>query len=371
MRPATNVPLRRAVGLLAGMPTGLAGIGWICLAPAVGPARARRVTAALVRLERTRLATWYDHPVGGGRGGRAYLALRGLLGTLGGYLTITGLFVGVLFLYGGARELVSGDSDLIPLRFPGVHLTGSSWAYGLVLGLVALAASIWWSTRLIAMERHLADRFAGPDRSEAMARRIAELTASRSGIVRAVDDERRRIERDLHDGVQQRGVALAMLLGRARHRADPVLLDQAYTECRLLLDELRDVAWQVYPTALDSLGLHAALAEVADRSAVPVTIEYGPAVRLASEIETAVYFVAREAITNANKHAGAGTIVVDLRLEQGEATVTISDDGRGGAAEDGGGLSGLARRVRALDGTFDVDSPPGGPTKVTARLPCG
>ncbi|RAY11500.1 two-component sensor histidine kinase [Actinomadura craniellae] len=364
------MPVRRAVGVLAGVPTGVAGLGWVCVAGAVGGGRARKVTAALVELERMRLAAWYDHPCGGGRGGRVYLGLRGAVGALGGYLAVAGLFVAVLLLHGGVVQLVSGDADLVPLEFPGVRLTGSSWAYGLGLGTVALVLAVAWSAALIRLERRLADRFVGPDSDEAMRRRITELTASRSGIVRAVDDERRRIERDLHDGVQQRGVALAMLLGRLRHAADPALVDQAYAESRLLLDELRDVAWRVYPTELDSAGLRAALAEVAERSTVPVTVDHALSGRLPPEVETALYFVAREAITNAAKHAGARAIEVVLRGGAGEVTVTVSDDGRGGARPDGGGLSGLARRVRALDGTFAVDSPPGGPTRVTARLPC-
>ncbi|MFD1935974.1 sensor histidine kinase [Nonomuraea mangrovi] len=371
MRRAATTPLRRATGLLAGMLTGLVGLGWSCVAWAVGEERARRVTASLVRIERARLDAWYDHHPGGGRGGRAYLVLRGLVGLTGGYLAATGLFVAGLLLYGGAQQLLAGDADQVPLEFPGVRLTGSSWAYGLVLGVIALALSAGWCAVLVGMERRLADRFLGPDPSEAMARRIAELTASRTGIVRAVDDERRRIERDLHDGVQQRGVALAMLLGRARHTADPALVDEAYAESRLLLDELRGVAWQIYPTALDTLGLRAALEEVADRSAVPVRVEYALAWRPAREIETAVYFVAREAITNANKHAAAGMIVVEVREKEGEVAVTISDDGRGGAVRGSGGLSGLERRVRALDGSLTVESPEGGPTTVTARLPCG
>ncbi|MFE3455080.1 sensor histidine kinase [Nonomuraea sp. NPDC059194] len=371
MRRAATTPLRQMIGLLAGIPTGLIALGWACVAWAAADARARKVTASLVRLERARLAAWYDHRPGGGRGGRTYLVLRGLVGLLGGYLAGTGLFVAALLLYGGAVQLLSGDADLVPLAFPGVRLTGSSWAYGLVLGAIALALSSGWCATLIAAERRLADRFLGTDPNEAMARRIAELTATRSGIVRAVDEERRRIERDLHDGVQQRGVALAMLLGRARHTGDPALVDEAYAEARLLLDELRGVAWQIYPTALDTLGLRAALTEVADRSAVPVRVEYTVAERLAPEIETAVYFVAREAITNANKHAEAGMIVVEVREEEGEVAVTIADDGRGGAVPGRGGLSGLERRVRALDGSLAVESPEGGPTRVSARLPCG
>ncbi|MER5622599.1 ATP-binding protein [Streptosporangium sp. NPDC002544] len=119
-----------------------------------------------------------------------------------------------------------------------------------------------------------------------------------------------------------------------RHTADSALIDEAYAESRLLLDELRSVAWQVYPTILDTLGLRAALTEVAERSAVPATVRHALSDRLAPEIETAVYFVAREAITNADKHAGARTITVDLRAGEGEVIVTISNDGRGGASPD-------------------------------------
>ncbi|MEV5323674.1 histidine kinase [Nonomuraea fastidiosa] len=130
-------------------------------------------------------------------------------------------------------------------------------------GAVLLAVSILLLLAMAALERRLATYFLGPGPQELMRARIAELTATRSGIVEAVDDERRRIERDLHDGVQQRGVALAMLLGRARHARDhdrmAELVAQAYTESRRLLDELRSVAWRVYPTALDELGLRATL----------------------------------------------------------------------------------------------------------------
>ncbi|MBB5631285.1 sensor histidine kinase, partial [Sphaerisporangium krabiense] len=159
----------------------------------------------------------------------------------------------------------------------------------------------------------------------------------------------------------------------ARHDADPArsaaLVAQAYDESRRLLDELRSVAWRVYPTALDELGLRAALAGVAERAGVPVTVRYGIAGRPVSEIETARYFVAREAITNAIKHAGARDILVVVEEDEGTVRVAVTDDGAGGADPAGGGLSGLARRVRALDGAFTVDSPPGGPTRIAATLP--
>ncbi|MEU8383144.1 histidine kinase, partial [Streptosporangium sp. NPDC048865] len=341
------------------------------------PAAANRRAARLVALERARLAACLGHDVGRMpvRSGYAYLALRATFGTFASCVTFAGLFVGLLFLSGGVGELLSGESSLIPLRYPGVRLTVDSGPLGTAYGLVLLGLSGLWGAATVAAERRLATYFAGPGEREAMRRRIAELTATRSGIVRAVDDERRRIERDLHDGVQQRGVALGMLLGRARHGADPAavaaLVDQAYAESRRLLDELRDVAWRIYPAALDELGLRDALAGVAERAGVRVTVRYGLEERPVSEIETAVYFVAREAIANAAKHADARGVLVVLSEDGHAVTVEITDDGRGGADPTGGGLSGLERRVLALDGVFAVDSPPGGPTRITATLPRG
>ncbi|MGJ6965187.1 sensor histidine kinase [Streptosporangium sp. G11] len=370
--------------------TGAAGFGFLCVAGVLvailwawpaGRRAARRFAAAgtarLVALEGARLAAWFDHdahavPV---RSGYGYLALRATFGTFASYLTFVGLFVGLLFLSGGVGGLLSDASYEVPLRYPGVRLTVDSGPLGTAYGLVLLGLSALWGAATVVAERRLAAYFAGPGEREAMRRRIAELTATRSGIVRAVDDERRRIERDLHDGVQQRGVALGMLLGRARHGADPAavtaLVDQAYAESRRLLDELRDVAWRVYPAALDELGLRAALAGVAERAGVPVTVRHGLAERPMSEIETALYFVAREAIANAAKHAGARRVLVVLSEDEHAVTAEISDDGRGGADPAGGGLSGLERRVLALDGVFEVDSPPGGPTRITATLPRG
>ncbi|WP_406313632.1 histidine kinase [Streptosporangium sp. NBC_01639] len=374
---SANRVARTLLGALAGMALGVVELAFLCLVwpaavlpvarPAVG-----RVAARLMAAERTRLALWLDHDTTR-TGGHGFLAARAALGVLGGYVCAAGLFVSGLFLFGGLWDLVSGESESVPLEFPGVKLITSSWALGLTTGVVLLLLVVLWILAVGAVERRLAARLLGPDGPELMRRRIAELTATRSGIVRAVDDERRRIERDLHDGVQQRGVALAMLLGRARHSPDQArtaeLVAQAYTESRQLLDELRSVAWRVYPTALDELGLRAALAGVAERSNVPVTVHYGLTARPASEIETALYFVAREAITNAVKHAGAHDILVVLTENERTVSVTVSDDGRGGAVPSGGGLSGLARRVMALDGDFTVDSPEGGPTKVAATLP--
>ncbi|MDP4506839.1 sensor histidine kinase [Nonomuraea turcica] len=369
--------VRVLAGVFLGMALGVVELAFLSVAwpasmvPAIRPAAARGL-ARLVSVERARLARWFGHETSG-EAGYGFLAARATLGVLGGYVCASALFLTGLLLLGGSWDLAWGESEQVPVNLPGVKVVTSSGVLGVTSGLALLALTALMILAVGSLERRLAGRFLGPDRHEQMSRRIAELTATRSGIVKAVDDERRRIERDLHDGVQQRGVALAMLLGRAQHSSDHdttgELVAQAYAESRHLLDELRSVAWRIYPTALDELGLRAALAGVAERSSVPVTVHYGLAERPVSEIETAVYFVAREAITNAVKHAGARDILVVLSEDERTVRVAISDDGKGGAEPSGGGLSGLARRVLALDGEFVVDSPPGGPTKIVATLP--
>ncbi|MEV4174110.1 sensor histidine kinase [Nonomuraea sp. NPDC049709] len=370
--------VRVPAGVLLGMALGLAELAFLCVAgpaslvPALRPVVARGL-AGLTALERARLSTWLGHDTTRRDGGYAFLAARAVLGLVGGYACAAALFLTGLLLFGGTWDLLWGEPEPVPVELPGVKIVTDSGVLGLTGGIGLLAVTVFMILAFAALERRLAEHFLGPGSQELMRRRIAELTATRSGIVRAVDDERRRIERDLHDGVQQRGVALAMLLGRAQHSREhdrtAELVVQAYTESRQLLDELRSVAWRIYPTALDELGLRAALAGVAERSSVPVTVHHGLTGRPASEVETALYFVAREAITNAVKHAGAHDILVVLSEDERTVSVAISDDGVGGADPSGGGLSGLARRVQALDGTFTVDSAPGGPTRVTATLP--
>jgi signal transduction histidine kinase len=247
--------------------------------------------------------------------------------------------------------------------------------YILVAGLVLLFLEIMGFIGLVALERRVARQTLGPSPIELLEHRITELAETRAGIVAAVDQERRRIERDLHDGVQQRLVALAMLIGRARRGRSPELLGellrQAHDEAQEALGDLRDVAWRVYPTGLDSLGLRDALSTVAERAGVPVTVRYDLRERPATQVETAVYFVVCEAVTNAAKHAAARAVTVEILREGTVIIVRTRDDGCGGADPAGGGLSGLARRVAALDGRFRVDSPTGGPTTITAELPCG
>ncbi|MFC4061793.1 sensor histidine kinase [Planomonospora corallina] len=247
-----------------------------------------------------------------------------------------------------------------------------------VWGLVLLFLEVMGLVGLVVAERELALRTLGPSPAD-LRRRIAELAETRAGALAAVDQERRRIERDLHDGVQQRLVALAVLLGRARRGRSPELLEellgQAHAEAQAAVADLREVAWRVYPSGLDTLGLEEALAGVAGRAGLPVELRYGLRERPPGPVETAAYFVVSEAVTNAVKHAAAGAVTVEVggRVVEGTETVVVrvTDDGRGGADPAGTGLSGLARRVAALDGRLLVDSPAGGPTVVVAELPCG
>ncbi|MFD8592106.1 sensor histidine kinase [Streptomyces sp. NPDC059637] len=243
-----------------------------------------------------------------------------------------------------------------------------------LLGGVLLFLDVQGLLALEAFDARLARECFGPSERELMQRRIDELAASRAAVLQAVDAERRRIERDLHDGVQQRLVALAMLLGRARRGRTPEqadsLLEQAHQESQEVLTELREVAWRVYPTALDTLGLQEALAGVSERCAVPVRMDFAIAGPLPVSVGTAAYFVVSESVTNAAKHSAATEVLVSVRKHGPVLVVRVEDDGVGGADPAGVGLTGLHSRVRALDGRLHVHSPLGGPTTITAELPC-
>ena len=207
-----------------------------------------------------------------------------------------------------------------------------------------------------------------------VARLDAELRASRMRIVAAGDTERRRLERNLHDGAQARLVGLAMLLGEAR-RSDPAevprLLDQALAELRSSLSELRELARGIHPAVLTEKGLDAALYALAARAPVPVTLDTNGNGRLPEHVEVAAYFAVAEALTNIAKYARASEATVRVRRSDDRLIVDVGDDGVGGAdAANGSGLRGLADRVAALDGAVWVDSPPGRGTRVHVEIPC-
>ncbi|WP_344864803.1 sensor histidine kinase [Planomonospora alba] len=291
-----------------------------------------------------------------------YLAARAPVGLLGGLVTaLLGVGGGVA----GALAWSWGRGR----PFDGMLPTAPLLAYAALGGTVLLFLNLSGLVGVHALERRLAQRMLGPDPTEALRRRITELAESRAGVLLAVDAERRRIERDLHDGLQQRLVALSMLAGRAR-RGRPELLTQIHEQAQQALGELREVAWRVYPSGLDALGLADALAGVAERADIPVKVVCELPARPPAAVETVSYFVVSEAVTNAVKHARATAVTVEVREHGSMVVVRVRDDGAGGADPAGGGLSGLARRVAALDGRFTVDSPAGGPTTITAELPC-
>jgi signal transduction histidine kinase len=205
--------------------------------------------------------------------------------------------------------------------------------------------------------------------------RLEELRASRSRLVEAGDAERRRLERDLHDGAQARLVALALLIGRARTRAGADselrdLLERAAGELQTSLDELRELARGIHPAVLTDRGLAPALRSLADRATVPVTVDVAVP-RLPGAVECAAYFVASEALQNVAKYAHATRASIAVRRSGARVVVEVADDGIGGAdASRGSGLSGLADRLGALDGTIAVDSPAGRGTRLLAEIPC-
>jgi signal transduction histidine kinase len=212
-------------------------------------------------------------------------------------------------------------------------------------------------------------------RARVLRGRVDDLRSARQRIIAAADAERRRIERDLHDGAQQRLIAVAVTLGLAESRieSDPKsaaqLVAQAREEAQLAVKELRELARGIHPAVLSDHGLGAALEALASRAPVPVEVSGVPPDPVGNDIEAAAYFVTAEALTNVAKHAHADHAFVELSLEPDALRVQIRDDGVGGADPDGGGLHGLQDRVEALDGRLEVDSPPGGGTAVTVVLP--
>jgi signal transduction histidine kinase len=260
---------------------------------------------------------------------------------------------------------------------PGVEaswwLVVIGWAGVVVVPLVARG--------LVTVDVGLARCLLGPSRGEqvvALSQRVQTLTLTREATVDSVELERRRIERDLHDGPQQRLVAIAMDLGMARAKLgkDPVgtreLLDRAHASVKEAIIEMRQVARGIHPPVLTNRGLDAALSALAARSVVPVTVRVDVAPRPQPTVEAIAYFCVSEALTNVAKHSRATSARVDVVRADSTVVITVTDDGVGGADPTRGtGLVGLHDRVAAVDGTITVSSPPGGPTVLIVRLPEG
>jgi signal transduction histidine kinase len=373
-------------GLLVAL-TSVVGVG-LLLAPA-----AVRGVHAVAERERARLGRWGPEVVAPGPLPERFRTaatdpttrreLRWLAGHATGGLLLTGVVV-LLPLY-AVRDLsfplwwwaVPPGAATDSLTFWDVRdwrgvvpvvLLGLAWTV-LSLLITRPAAAL-----LARRGRRLLDAGSTAD----LSLRVAQLTATRAAALDAHATELRRIERSLHDGTQNRLVAVTVLLGAARRAVprDPAaaeeILERAQRAAEDALAELRSVARGILPPVLTDRGLAGALSGLAATSAVPCQVEVDVPVRCAASVEATAYFLVAEALTNASRHSGATRVAVAVHTRDQLLVATVTDDGRGGAVESGGsGLVGIRRRVEAHDGTLTVTSPPGGPTTLTAELPCG
>jgi len=267
---------------------------------------------------------------------------------------------------GLARYLAGGEPTVLERRIEidAVRRDGQGFPCELTITRIANAGDpVFVGYLRDITERHEAD---------------AELRASRARIVSAAYEARRRIERDLHDGAQQHlvGLALTLWLARAKVLENPALtvelLDEAIADLASATGDLRELARGIHPAVLTEGGLEPALAGLARRMPMPVTVKRAPTVRLPAPVEVTAYFVAAEGLTNVARYAEASHATVAAELDRGCLVVEVRDDGRGGAEANGGsGLRGLADRVAALEGRLTIDSPRGGGTLLRAELPCG
>lgn len=228
------------------------------------------------------------------------------------------------------------------------------------------------------VQRALGRRLLGPSGDELLVARVAEEQSRRSAAVDSAEAERRRIERDLHDGAQQRLVALAATLGAARERLDEdpdggkEMVAAAHEEAKAALGEIRDLVRGIHPVILEDRGIDAALSAVVARSPIPVSLDVNVVERPPAAVESTAYFVVTEALTNVARHSGATRASVSIARAGDRLVVEVRDNGHGGAdASKGTGIAGLRERVAGMGGTTYVMSPPGGPTTILVELPCG
>jgi signal transduction histidine kinase len=278
--------------------------------------------------------------------------------------------------------LITAPAYVRRLPGGGAHIDGylirshGALIAAVLAGLVLLLVSPALTRGMAAVDAAVGRGLLGSGREQLTAR-IGELETSRAKVMDAAETERMRIERDLHDGAQQRLVSLAMDLGRAKAKfgTDPeaaaAIVSEAHEQAKEALVELRNLVRGVHPPVLSDRGLDAALSGLAALSPVPVTVSVELPARPPAAIEAIAYFVVAEALTNIAKHAHAHHARILVVRVGDQLSVEITDDGVGGADPAGQGLSGLAARVAGVDGQFRVTSPAGGPTTLEVTLPCG
>jgi signal transduction histidine kinase len=376
------------VGLSVGGALTIVGVGIPILAATLG---------ALVwgaHLERTRIrvflgidipSPYRDLPQDGGlfkRGWRllrnsavwrdvAYLLLLfpvGLLELTVALIPVQFLITPVITFVGGSNSILWWDINSFPESI-----------VALVLGAVLLVPLSILINLMATLHGEMAKRLLAKSNEEILTERVEELTESRSAVMKAMHLERRRIERDLHDGAQQRLVSLAMDLGRARDRMESgdadgaeQLLVRSHEESKIVLKELRDLVRGIHPAVLTDRGLDAAISAIAGRSPIPVDVDVDLAQRLPDDVEGTAYFFVVEALTNIAKHSHAREANVSIRRNGSWLRIEVRDNGLGGANPSlGSGLAGLRDRIQALDGRMWVESPRGGGTRLIVEIPCG
>ncbi|MFI1445459.1 sensor histidine kinase [Streptomyces virginiae] len=299
---------------------------------------------------------------------------------------VAGGLVVLAWAFGTAATCVYGWIWILPAdtRTPGWTNDYDTVTVG---GVLLLLAAPWLAALFARLDSVAAAALLGPNRARELERRVEDLAESRAGVLDAADLERRRIERDLHDGAQQRLVALAMNLGIARATLTDLppeakaVIDEAHREAKEAIEELNNLVRGLHPAVLEDRGLDAALSGVAARAPFPVELTVDIEQRPGATVEAVAYFVVSEALANVAKHARAERCrvhVVRAPAPDGSARgadllrITVTDDGVGGAdPARGTGLVGLRKRVGSVDGTIMIESPLGGPTVITVELPCG
>ncbi|MFL6098412.1 MAG: sensor histidine kinase [Actinomycetales bacterium] len=350
----------------------------------------------LARFEGWRSGVYLGRPIDVRRADAGGSVPRRIVRRLGSGRSWIELLYGLLVLplmgwIGYAIVVGAWGMTLLYLTFPLYGWTGiaqgpaTSWGLPflasavlhVVAGAYAAIIASWIAVGVAEGQHAVARLFLAASREEELEARVETLTESRAGLVDAVDAERRRIERDLHDGAQQRLVAVAMTLGRAgqQFENDPEnarrLVEEAHGETKAALVDLRNLARGIHPAVLTDRGLNAALSALAERAPIPVDVSVLVAPRPSATVEAVAYFVVSEALTNVAKHAKANRARVSALRVGDLLTVEVVDNGVGGARlEPGSGLAGLRDRARSVDGTLTLTSPAGGPTVLKVELPC-
>jgi signal transduction histidine kinase len=289
----------------------------------------------------------------------------------GGILTLA------IWAAGAGLATIYGWAHLFPPFADVRTFDGKARTVATICGILLLLVAPAVTAAVAWVDSRAGRALLGPSRAVELERKVESLAESRAGVVDAADAERRRIERDLHDGAQQRLVSLAMNLGLARATLADVpepamqVIAEAHEEAKEALAELRNLVRGLHPAVLEDRGLDAALSGIAARAPLPVRVEVAVPERASPTVEAVAYFVVSECLTNIARHSGATQAGIEVRRIGDVLVIRVTDNGTGGADPAGGsGLASLARRARSVDGSLNISSPAGGPTVITVELPC-